>query len=50
MKRENQSFYYVFSRNLARSTIELSLNDDDVPGRSLEDELEYEEGYHRYKL
>ena len=50
MKRGNQPLYYVSSANLAKSTVELSLDDDDVPGCSLQDELEYEEGYHRYKL
>ena len=30
--------------------MELSINYDDVPVCSLEDELEYEEGYHRHRL
>ena len=30
--------------------MELSLDDDDVPGRLLEDKLEYEEGYHHHRL
>ena len=49
-KRGNQPPYYVSSRNLARSTAELSLDDNDVPGHSLEEELMYEEGYHRHRL
>ena len=30
--------------------MELSLDDNSLLGRSLEEELEYEEGYHRHKL
>ena len=48
--RKNHPPYNVSSRNLARSTTELSLDDDDVSGCSLEDKLMYDEGYHRHKL
>ena len=50
MRRGNQPPYYVSCGDLARSTEELSLDDNVIPGRSLEEELEYEEGYHRHKL
>ena len=50
LKRGNQPPYYVFSGNLARLTAKLNLDDDDMLRRSLEDELEYKEGYHRHRL
>ena len=43
LKRGNNPSYYVSSRNPAMSTVELSLDDDDVPRHSLEDKLEYKE-------
>ena len=46
LRRGNQPSYNVSSRNLTRLTAKLSVDDDDVPERSLEDELEYKEGYH----
>ena len=50
LRRGNQPPYYVSCGNLARSTKELSLDDNVLPRRSLEEELEYEEGYHRHRL
>ena len=35
---------------LFRTTAELSLDDNVIPGRSLEEELKYDEGYHRQRL
>ena len=43
LKRGNQPPYYVSFGNLARSTAELSLDDNSLLGRSLEEELMYEE-------
>ena len=50
LRRGNQSPYYVSCGDLARTTAELSLNNNVIPGRSLEEELEYEEGYHQHRL
>ena len=50
LRRGNQPPCYVSSKNLARSTVELSLDDNCLPGHSLEEELVYEEGYHRHRL
>ena len=46
LRRGNQPPYYVSCGDLARSTEELSLDDNVIPGCSLEEELEYEESYH----
>ena len=46
LRRGNQPPYYVSCGDLARSTAELSLDDNVIPGHSLEEELEYEESYH----
>ena len=50
LRRGNQPPYYVSFKNLARSTAELGLDDNSLPGRSLEKELVYEEGYHQHRL
>ena len=50
LRRGNQPLYYVSCRDLARSAEELSLDDNVIPRRSPEEELEYEEGYHRHRL
>ena len=50
LRRGNQPLYYVSCGDLARSIEELSLNDNVIPGRSLEEELEYEESYHQNRL
>ena len=50
LRRENQPLYYVSSRNLVRSTAELSLDDNSLSECSLEEELIYQKGYHRHRL
>ena len=50
LRRGNQPPYYVSSRNLARSIAELSVDDNVMPGHLLEEELMYEERYHRHRL
>ena len=50
LRRGNQPPYYVSCGDLARSTTELSLDDNVIPRRSLEEELEDEESYHQNKL
>ena len=50
LRRRNQSPYYISSGNLTKSTKELSLDDNDMPGLSLEKKLMYEEGYYRHRL
>ena len=50
LRRGNQSPYYVSCEDLARSTAELSLDDNVILGCSLEEEVEYKEGYHRHRL
>ena len=49
LRRGNQPPYYVSCRDLARSTEELGLDDNVILGRSLEEKLEYKEGYHRHR-
>ena len=50
LRRGNQPPYYVSCGDHARSIKELSLNDNVILGRSLEEELEYEESYHQNRL
>ena len=50
LRRGNQPPYYVSCGDLARSIEELSLDDNVIPGRSLEEELELEESYHQNRL
>ena len=50
LRRGNQPPYYVSFENLVRSTSELSLDDNVIPGCSLEEELMYEEEYHQHRL
>ena len=50
LRRGNQPLYYVSCGDLARTTTKLNLNDNFLPGHSLEEELEYEDGYYQHRL